>query len=200
MPLGRIAAAHASALGARFVSAGDATPVLVIRSGDSPEARAAAAQVCAVAGKRPVLISTDQLTGMAPWLFLRGLIPVFAQWLAPGERKPLPEIPGSAGPVIVLTGPDGDFEADGRIVSDWRLEVPTPAEREELWSVPLGRSELAHRIAFDHRHTAGRIAALAAAVHDEVAADKAIAYEDIQNRGAPRRVARARCPRGTHQR
>ena len=180
VPLGQVAAAHARALGARLTAAG-AAPVLIVRSSDSPEARAAALHVCAVGGNRPVLVSTDQLSGMAPWLFLRGLTPVFAQWLAPGERKPLPEIPAYDGPIIVLTGPDGDFEPDGRVVSEWRLEVPTPSEREELWGAAVGRSELAHRIAFEHRHTAGRIAALAAAVRDEVAPGKPIAYEDIRS-------------------
>jgi hypothetical protein len=180
VPLGRGAGVRAAALGARLLEAKDTAPVLVIRSADLPEARAATAQVCSATGKRPVLISNEQLDGMAPWLFLRGLVPVFTEWLAPGERKSLPTIPGFAGPIIVLTGREGDFESDGRVLIDWRIEVPTPSEREELWRMPLGGSEVAHRIAFEHRHTAGRIAALAAQARNEVPREKPIAYEDLK--------------------
>ena len=168
MPLGRTGDARAAMYGERLRAARVISPVLVVRSGDAPEARAAAERACEAAGLRPVLVATDQLGGMAPWLFLNGFVPVFAQSLAPGERRPLPAIPSYTGPVIVLTGPDGDFETDDRVTIDWRIDVPPPEEREELWSSPLADRALAHRVAFEHRHTAGRIAALAAKVRDEI--------------------------------
>ena len=56
-------------------------------------------------GSQAILIHTDQLMGMAPWLVLNRLVPVFAQWLVPGERKAVPVIPGYFGPLILLTGP-----------------------------------------------------------------------------------------------
>ncbi|HXO17177.1 MAG TPA: AAA family ATPase [Candidatus Dormibacteraeota bacterium] len=180
VPLGQTAERRAAALGGRLAATAEGAPVVIIRGGDSVEARVAAASVCAGAGRHPVLVSTDQLGGMAPWLFLRGLVPVFSQWLAPGERKSLPAVPNFTGPLIVLTGPDGDFESDGRVLIEWRLEVPRPAEREILWSTRLGSSDLAHRVAFEHRQTAGRIAALAEQVRDEAAHGKTIAYEDIR--------------------
>jgi hypothetical protein len=179
VPLGKTSEKQAVAIGARLSDGTSGAPVLVLRGGDSAEARAAASRVAAAAGKRPVLISAEHLTGMAPWLVLRGLIPVFSQWLAPGERKALPAIPSYGGPIVVLTGPDGDFESDGRVIIDWRLEVPSAEEREELWSGPLGAG-LAHRIALEHRNTAGRIAALAAQVREEASPGKTIGYDDFR--------------------
>lgn len=180
VPLGQAAEARAAALGERLKAGGRVPPVLLIRSGDSPEARAAAALVCSAGGKRPVLIETDQIAGMAPWLFLNAFVPVFAQWLAPGERKSLPTISGFSGPMILLTGPDGDFESDDRITIDWRVDVPAPDEREELWNSPLQNRELAQRMAFEHRQTAGRIAALAAKTREEVGLGDAVTYEDVR--------------------
>ena len=109
VPLGSSADARAIELAKRLHGAEAASPVLVIRCGDTLEARAAAAQVCTGTGARAVLVQTEQLAGMAPWLVLNGMIPVLAQWLAPGERKAVPAIAGFSGPMILLTGPEGEF-------------------------------------------------------------------------------------------
>jgi len=77
---------------------------------------------------RGVFIQSDQLAGMAPWMFLNGLVPVFNQWLGPGERKSVPVIPSFPGPLILLTGPDGEFECDTREIIEWRLEIPNAQE------------------------------------------------------------------------
>jgi hypothetical protein len=129
--------------------------------------------VASQSAAQAVLIHTDQLMGMAPWLVLNGLIPVFAQWLVPGERKTVPVIPGFFGPLILLTGPEGDFEFDDRSILDWRLEIPSAAERTELWTAAIGDRALASHLALTHRHAAGRIATLAAKALEDCAAREA---------------------------
>jgi uncharacterized protein (DUF1778 family) len=165
--LGETANDHAAALAKRLNGGGACALAVVIRSGDAVEARAAAALLCAGASMRAVMVQSDQLTGMAPWLLLNGLLPVFAQWLLPGERRSVPLIPGYSGALLLLTGPDGEFEADDRGVLDWRIEIPNALERAALWRAALADPTLAdpalaQRLALEHRHAAGRIAMLAA--------------------------------------
>lgn len=170
--LGKTAETRANLLAVSLQSATAATPALIIRSGDTYEARAAADRICTRMAMRAVLVRTDQLSGMAPWLRLNGLVPVFAQWLTPGERRAIPSVPGYHGALIVLTGPEGEFEADDRSLLDWKLETPCADERMELWRAALGDS--AHdpativRLATEHRHAAGRIAMLAARAREDV--------------------------------
>ncbi len=133
IPLGQTADLRAAALAKRLCIPGCAAQALVIRSGDALEARAAAALVSSRSAMRAILVQTDQVMGMAAWLHLNRLLPVFAQWLTPGERKTVPSIPGFSGPVIVLTGPEGGMESDDRAILDWRLETPSGSERSELW-------------------------------------------------------------------
>jgi hypothetical protein len=117
---------------------------------------------------------------MAPWLVLNGLLPVFAQWLTPGERKPAANIPGFTGPVIHLTGPEGEFESDERTILDWRLETPSAAEREDLWNAAIGDPALASRLAAEHRHSAGRIASLAARAREDAGGKSNLDYAGIR--------------------
>jgi len=170
---------------------------LVLRGGDSAESRSAAETVALACERRAVLISSDlvasnQTLGLAPWLFLNGLMPVLTQTLAPGERRPLPAIPGFSGPFVVLSGFDGEFtSADSaldRPILDWRLTIPSAEERFELWRQALGEDEpapLARRMAFEHRHTAGRIAALATKAKERLAAlaeevSRRVTYEELR--------------------
>jgi hypothetical protein len=173
VPLGESSQAHAAELARRLHNSEGTSPALVIRCGDALEARSAASLVASQSAAQAVLIHTDQLMGMAPWLVLNGLIPVFAQWLVPGERKTVPVIPGFFGPIILLTGPEGDFEFDDRSILDWRLEIPSAAERTELWTAAIGDRALAGRLALTHRHAAGRIATLAAKALEDCAAREA---------------------------
>ncbi len=186
VPLGRTLEARALSLARRLQAAGTAGPALVIRCGDSLEARAAAAQVCSHCDARAVLVQTSETSGMAPWLALNRLIPVFAHWLAPGERKSVPAIPGFSGPIVLLTGPEGEFECDDRAILDWRLETPPASERSELWMAAIGDRTLATRLANEHRHAAGRIATLAAKAQDDWAAgdeegQAPLSYAHIRN-------------------
>jgi hypothetical protein len=180
VPLGAAANARAAALASRLCSAHAAHPALIIRSGDMLEARAAAAEVCSCCGTRAVHIQTDQIIGIAPWLFLKGLLPVFSQWLMPGERKPLPVIPGYTGPLMILTGPEGEFESVERTVLDWRLETPAASERAELWRAAIGDPLLASRLAADHRHSAGRIATLATKAREDSGPGIPVTYAAIR--------------------
>jgi hypothetical protein len=180
VPLGATADARAASLAQRLYETGNPAPALVIRSGDALEARAAAAQIAALSSARAVHVQTDQLLGLAPWLFLNGLLPVFSHWLTPGERRPVPAIPGFEGPLIVLTGPEGEFGSDDRIVLDWRLETPSAAERQQLWQAAIGNVEAATQLATDHRHAAGRIASLAAKARAESTDDTPIDHARIR--------------------
>jgi hypothetical protein len=180
LPLGKTADFRAVELARRLCVAGAFGPALIIRGGDNQEVRAAAALVCAYAGARAILIQTDQILGMAPWLALNGLLPVFAQWLTPGERKPVAVIPGHSGPIIHLTGPEGEFESDERPITDWRLEIPPVAEREALWIAATGEPALASRLAANHRYSAGRIAALAGKAKEDAGGKSSLEYSDIR--------------------
>jgi ATPase family associated with various cellular activities (AAA) len=176
---------QAAVLAKRLVVSGATAPALVIRCGDAVEARAAAVQVCARASMRAVSVQTDQLTGMAPWLTLNGLLPVFAHWLLPGERRSVAQIPGYDGPVIMLTGPEGEFEADDRSVLEWRMEIPAALERAALWRAVVEDPALAQRLAAEHRHAAGRIALLGAKAREQAGArgaarDSAVSYADVR--------------------
>jgi hypothetical protein len=181
IPLGQTASSRAAALARRMCEARGPGPALIIRSGDSLEARAAAAQVCTHCSARAVLIHTDQVGGLAPWLFVNGLLPVLVHWLAPGERKAVAFIPGFAGPLIVLAGPEGEFESDDRMILDWRLETPSMAERSTLWHEAIGDPALASRLAAEHRHAAGRIASLAARAREDAGSESPLAYAHIRS-------------------
>lgn len=167
VPLGERAQARALEFARRLRPQENTDPALVIRCGDPIEARAAAALVCAESDAQAILVHTDQWAGMAPWLVLNRLIPVFSQWLLPGERKAVPVIPGYFGPLILLTGPEGDFESGDRSVLDWRLEIPSAAERADLWTMAIGDRTVAEQLAGAHRHAAGRIATLAAKARED---------------------------------
>jgi hypothetical protein len=198
IPLSAPANEAARLFGRRLSEAPIPGPALVLRGGDSAESRSAAEKVALACERRAVLISSDlvasnQILGLAPWLFLNGFMPVLTQTLAPGERRPLPGIPGFSGPFVVLSGYDGEFtSADSaldRPILEWRLTIPTAEERFELWRQALGEegdAPLSRRMACEHRHTAGRIAVLAAkakergAIVSEAPARQPT-YEDIRS-------------------
>jgi hypothetical protein len=187
LPLGKTSDGRALAFAKQLRIVDRESPVLVIRCGDSLEARAAAAQVCAAMPARAVMIQADQVAGMAPWLVLNRFIPVHVQWLLPGERGAVLSIPGYTGPIILLTGPEGEFECDDRPLLQWCMETPSLDERAEIWTSAIGDHSLAARLAAEHRHSAGRIAALASkarsacAVSASSAADVPLTYAHIRS-------------------
>ena len=145
---------HAAGLGSA------ARQGLVLRCASQAEGRAVAEAIAAALGRRPLFIETDRTAGLAPWLILRGLLPVFCFELGPGERRSLPVLPYYRGPALALTGPDGSVEAVGGAALSWTLPVPPQAERRALWEQSIGPGELADQLAADHRHGSGRIAHL----------------------------------------
>jgi hypothetical protein len=157
---------HATALG------GDAHRALALRTGSPAEGRSVAMTIARALDRRPAFIETDKVAGFGPWLRLRGLLPVFCQELAPGERKRLPGLPGYDGPVLAVCGPDGSIEMPHTSVATWTLPIPSQDGRQFLWLAALGHQagmnaearrqtgELAEQLAADHRHGTGRIAHL----------------------------------------
>ena len=86
--------------------------------------------------------------------------PVFCYELGPGDRRVLPSIPYYDGPVLALCSEDGAVEANGETPLSWKLGVPPPEERRQLWQTALRSPALAERLAYQHRHGSGRIAYL----------------------------------------
>jgi hypothetical protein len=134
---------------------------IVVRSGHPREAKAVAAEICAHLGARAVFLEGDPPSGLGPWLWLATAIPVICAELAPGERRRLKEIPGWNGPLLVAAGPDGSFEREGEVLPVWRVPVPAPAERVQLWQAATGDAALAEELGPAHRHGSARIAELA---------------------------------------
>lgn len=135
---------------------------LLIRSGFLAEAKSAAAAMATAMHCRPVFIATDKISGLGPWLLLRGLIPVLVVEVAPGERKELPDIPGYAGPVLAVTGSEGNVERAGNAVPCWTVPIPTAQERQGLWHHAIGEGDSAGALAQSHRHSSARIQMLGA--------------------------------------
>jgi hypothetical protein len=133
---------------------------LVLRCGHEGEACAAASAVAAALGRTPLFIEAAHVPGLAPWLLLAGLVPVFVRRPAPGERAQLPRLPGYTGPLLAVAGPDGAVDAPHGAALAWRLSAPAREERRALWSQHLEDAALAAALAATHRHGSGRIAEL----------------------------------------
>lgn len=134
--------------------------LLVLRSGSRLEGRSVAAAIAASLGSRAVFIDTNNVRGLVPWLVLRGLLPVFLCDLGPGERRVLPGLAGYDGPVLALGGPEGSVETEYGVATNWTIPVPDADERRLLWRESLPDTELADRLAREHRHGIGRISQL----------------------------------------
>lgn len=145
---------HADAL------SGEDRRTLVIRASSPAEGRSVAAVIAQALDRRPVFLESERVTGMGPWLTLRGLLPVFCCELAPGELRRLPRLGGYKGPVLVLSGPDGAVESPAGAAATWTIPVPSRDERRLLWWAALGDTSLAQEIGDRFRHGAGRIAHL----------------------------------------
>jgi hypothetical protein len=138
---------------------------LVLRAGSVAEGKSVASWIAQVTNRRALFIETDRVNGLGPWLTLRHLMPVFCFDLAPGERRRLPSLTGYNGPVLALCGHDGSVEAAGGAALSWSLAVPPVYERQQLWEIAVGSSELAADLARNHRHGSGRIAHLGRLAH-----------------------------------
>jgi hypothetical protein len=82
---------------------------------------------------------SEQLRQLGPLAMLLGLLPVIELELGPGERMPLPQLPGHRGPVGVLLGLEGSIEGDA-VEHCVTLQLPAPqaAGRRAQWAQTLG--------------------------------------------------------------
>ncbi len=145
---------HAAAL------AGDGAPVLVLRSAALDEARTVAAAITHALGKRSFLAENVNPSGLAAWLLLRDLVPIFVVDPGPGETKTLPSIPLYRGPILVAAGVEGTIELPGREITHWTIPLPTLPERETLWRSAIPHGTAASELARSHRLSTARIAQL----------------------------------------
>ena len=145
---------------------------LAIRCASMMERRATASAVIDALGKRPLFIRGDDHRGIAPWLLLADLAPVFERDLGPSERFTVPELPHYDGPVLVTTGPDGGIAGRVGAPIAWRVAIPPVADRRRLWARALGDAELAQRLASAHRHSCSRIAELGRLARQQAAMDE----------------------------
>lgn len=135
---------------------------LVVRSGSEAEGRAVAGVIAQALQRRPLFLRGASLPlGLVPWLLLRDLVPVFLRRPGPGEQIELPDLPHYDGPVLVVAGLEGSIHRAGGTVLGWTVPVPTPDERQALWTDALGDEALAAELGQTHRHGAARIADLA---------------------------------------
>lgn len=144
---------------------------LIVRAGNLAEGRSVAAAIAAALDLRPLFVETDQVAGLAPLLVLCDLLPVFCFTMGPGEQRKLPPLPLYNGPCLVLCGPEGSIDHAGGALLSWMLPVPSREERYDLWRAALGDTELAERLAREHRHGSGRIAQLSRLAHHRAALD-----------------------------
>src|SRR5262249_6227175 len=68
---------------AAAVNAGSTRRWLVIRSPAPPEGRAMAIAIAGAIRRRPLFVQTNEISGLGPYLLLRGFVPVFCFDLAP---------------------------------------------------------------------------------------------------------------------
>ncbi len=134
--------------------------ILVIRSSAFAESRTVAAEIAKQLRLRALFIEGTLPDGLAPWLRLRRLLPVFCPQLSPGEHHQLPPISYYDGPMLAIAGPDGQIEVRNRDILSWPLTVPTLTERQALWRQTLLDGDLAAKLAKHHRYSCDRIAQL----------------------------------------
>jgi hypothetical protein len=165
VPLARSVLADAERRAAALTAAERA---LVIRTASPTEGRAVAAAVAAALGTRALFLERDVPDGLAPYLLLRDLVPVFCYDLGPGERRRIPLVAMYGGPLLAVAGLDGVVQTPGSGAPDWVVGVPPRDEREQLWLDALEDQGLARELAREHRHPAGRIAHLGRVVRHQM--------------------------------
>ena len=133
--------------------------ILVIRSSSAREKDLAAYHVSRYLNRRALFIDDQDraMTALGPVCEQKKLLPVLRYDGGPGSQVEVPVIAGYRGPIILLAGHEGAFEAKHGSVTSWIIPFPTPEERRKLWETHLGNHELAGRLASDHVHGMERI-------------------------------------------
>ncbi len=195
---------------ARALAAGGDGQVLVLRSAAAAESFAAAAMLARRLGLEPVSVEgavhgyregasgemaaasdlrVNVPVSLEPWLIARRALPVFRCEMAPGDRLHSPAFAHYRGPAVLACGVEGDVDASGdaRPVQQWRLPIPTRAERAALWNAALGDAamppEQAEAFAGEHRGGAAAVVSLARAARRLAAArgdGGAVRLEDVR--------------------
>ena len=145
--------------------------VLLIRGATSTEALAAACEVCAAGGKRPLRMAVEPAPGLAPVCYVRGAWPVLELDLSAGDNHRIAAIAGHTGPLIVTAGPDGHVSHGISDVLEWRLAPPDAAQRVALWQAHLSDARLASDLGRNYLHSASRIAEIAQRASHDVRMD-----------------------------
>ena len=137
--------------------------ILVIRSASLREARSVVNDICRNMQLKPLFSNADPalLKGLGPLCLIKQRLPVFEYTMAPSDVKVVPDLPGYAGPRIVIIGPDGNVESLSGSILQWTIPLPHKEERQVLWESYLGDAELAKELARNHIHSSGRIMQLA---------------------------------------
>jgi len=163
---------------------------LVLRANVSGEAAGVAARLgealgCAVARIAGVRGESEAFpAGLEAWLLGARAMPLFAFDASPGESVRIPSFAFYRGPVLVAMGAEGDVEPALRgSTRQWRLGLPSPQERAQLWRDALGDAGAA----MDHtmlgrRYTCGVstvFAAASAAASRAQAENRAVEERDI---------------------
>jgi hypothetical protein len=97
-------------------------------------------------GGTAVFVDGELPTGVGPWAWLTGAVPVICSELAPGEAQVLPKLYGYEGPLLIAAGPEGSYVLDGDPVGNWRLGLPAPQERILLWREHVDDQALAETL------------------------------------------------------
>jgi ATPase family associated with various cellular activities (AAA) len=142
----------------------DQRSALILRTSAIADGLAVAAAIAAAGGHRALAWGAGKPPPrwLGPLCRLVGAVPVLQPELTPGERREVGWPPGLARGLIVVTGPDGSIEFPDAAAIQWRLPLPTPAEREALWQTVVADQALARRLAREHRQGPARIRAVAA--------------------------------------
>jgi len=136
--------------------------VLVIRSGSSIEAENIAALIAQIRFQKPLFVedTTDNLAGLAGYLYLYAATPVFEYDLGPNDNQHIPTIPGYSGPMIIISSQEGVLEYPQGTMLTWITDKPLRHERLELWQKQLPQGAEYQELANEHLHSASRITEL----------------------------------------
>lgn len=133
--------------------------LLVVRGLSDSDKHEIAARLSLHSGKTGALFDYEktELAGLGPFLTAAQLLPVFDLEVAPGECAKLPLLDGYDGPVVVFMGPEGIVSDPSRSVTEWRLPLPLPEERAQLWRAGFADNQLCEELGREHLQSAGRI-------------------------------------------
>jgi hypothetical protein len=175
----------------------DASKVLVLRSAAPAESLAVAALLGQRLGLDAVRIEgavrgfRDHVPGetasaselrvaappaLEPWLIAHRALPAFPIDMAPGDRVHPARFAHYRGPIVLACGIEGDVDAsfDASPVQQWRLPIPSRAERAALWRATLGEHVMPGKqvqtCAREHRGGVASIVSLARAARQASAA------------------------------